>query len=116
MKISHLFFRSIAVAALAALSALFLVACSDPASGDDTGKYTITIVAVDATGVERLDANQTQATEGEAITLTATLGPNRKVGINIPGITVTSAVITTSGGTSTFIMPATNVVITAKFF
>lgn len=113
MKISHLFFRSIAVAAL---SALFLVACSDPASGDDTGKYTIMIVAVDATGVERIEANQTQAAEGETITLTATLGQNRQVGINIPGITVTSAVITASGGTATFTMPATNVVITAKFY
>lgn len=113
MKITHLFFRSIAVAAL---SALFLVACSDPASGDDTGKSTITIVAVDANGVDRLSANVNKAAEGETITLTATLGPNRQVGINIPGITVTSAVITTSGGTSTFTMPATNVVITAKFF
>lgn len=113
MKISRLFFRSIAVAAL---FALFLVACSDPGSGDDTGKYTITVVTTGATSVDRLDANPTQATEGETITLTATLGPNRQVGINIPAVIVTSAVITTSGGTSSFIMPATNVVINAKFF
>lgn len=112
MKISHLFFRSIAVAAL---SALFLVACSDPASGDDTGKYTITVVPTGATDVDRLDANPTQATEGETITLTATLGQNRQVTIIIPAVIVTPSVITTSGGTATFTMPATDVVVQAAF-
>lgn len=55
------------------------------------------------------------AKEGDTVTLTTSLGIDRRVELSADGIVFDPSVISTHGGTSTFEMPAGNVDISAEF-
>ncbi len=97
-----------------ALLLLYLVGCPNP-DLDPESSYIIRVTPISATGSEAVSASVSSATEGTTITLTATLGTGRKVTLSAVSVTLTPTVISTSGETATFTMPASDVAVTAIF-
>jgi hypothetical protein len=77
--------------------------------------HSITLIPGGASGVDAISSSIDTAPAGTAITLTATLDTERKVSLSADGVTFTPDVISTSGGTSTFTMPSSDVEIAAAF-
>ncbi len=112
---------------ISVLTSIFIFSCSwftpdntnpnDPDYQGTSNKYVIDIIYPNGNvGSESLTAAPETAAPGTQITLTVSnLGTERQVSLSAPGISISPEVITSSGGTATFTMPAGDVTITAKF-
>lgn len=84
---------------------------------DDEETYAVTVSPSGAESDESVSPDVSEAAEGETVTLTASLNSGREVKLSTDasGVTIDPITITTDGGTATFTMPATDVMVNATF-
>jgi hypothetical protein len=77
--------------------------------------HAITITATGQMESELIYASACVAEEGSEVRLVVVLGTGRQVELSAPGVTLTPSLIATTGVTSSFTMPASDVEVTAAF-
>src|SRR6056297_1998892 len=113
---------------LSVFSILSLPGCEDPYSStsdlDDPEPTISYSINIDATGTitgESLDADLSEAGEGDSVTLTATLGADREVVLSCimdtssELVSIVPSTLSSDGETASFVMPAGDVTISAGF-
>lgn len=77
--------------------------------------YQVTLAPTGASSGEVIAIDPPEAREGETVTLTATLNPQRKVTFSSPGLDITPSILITDQETASFIMPEGDVALSATF-